>query len=733
LLGLFAATAIAAAAVMGLACGDTGKSQPAPDGGPDGPDGGGTGPGVPFLTELATPADLAALTASDLGDEVKYLAPIDGRPPPPALEAPCMFQNMRRYSWHLLFLQSFPAYAGLSYDGYLGLVLRPASRRLWGGAVRPWPAVLHPTTGAPGIVAYTVYGDPGSVSAAAVREVDGRLKGCIPFARDLLVFVPGSPDQIGMLMTERAALAAAGVASLFPEDLVAGVSHLPHSRGEGYGTLRIVPAGQPLASYGPRDVVIVESAPVDISIVAGLITRNPQNDLGHVNLRLREKRIPNVTVPRIYEAAWARALDGLLVHLEVTAETFTLEPARLADAEAFWEANRPHVRAPEADLGPSALVAFGALGAAGARAYGAKAANLGELARILEPPNRNAGFGIPFSRYRDFVRDQGIDADIEALVSDPQVRTDADVKRARLAALRDRIRRAPFPAPLASAIAAAVTEVYGPGGPNQFLRFRSSTNVEDLDAFTGAGLYDSKTGCLGDDLDGDGAGPSACFVAHPDERAAEEAELGARRAELAAHPERTWLGPVIADLEEDLADERTVAGAVRKVWASLWNERAFDERTHYGIDHRLAYMGIAVNPTFITERANAVAVSNLDPGDGGPPLYRLNSQMGTESVVRPEDPTAVAELLTFRRVGLPPQAADVTVQLESSRLPPGGRVWPDDKLAALARLLFRVQDHFAANVYPQISPLHLDYELKLGAGGDVVVKQVRPFVDNQPR
>lgn len=39
-----------------------------------------------------------------------------------------------------------------------------------------------------------------------------------------------------------------------------------------------------------------------------------------------------------------------------------------------------------------------------------------------------------------------------------------------------------------------------------------------------------------------------------------------------------------------------------------------------------------------------MAVTNLDGG-----VYRIVSQTGWLSVVRPEDPLAVAEVLTFRR------------------------------------------------------------------------------------
>ena len=43
-------------------------------------------------------------------------------------------------------------------------------------------------------------------------------------------------------------------------------------------------------------------------------------------------------------------------------------------------------------------------------------------------------------------------------------------------------------------------------------------NVEDSEHFTGAGLYDSYSGCLMDDLDGDSTGPSQCDPAEPQER-----------------------------------------------------------------------------------------------------------------------------------------------------------------------------------------------------------------------
>lgn len=724
-----ASLAVASLAVL-AACGEAAPSPAdagdVSDASADaGHDGGVVDP-PPYRTSLASPDDLAALT-STIGGGVKYLARIEGRAIFEPLIERCYFQDMARYSWHLEFLRSFPEHAALAYDAYLALVLRRASRQLWGGAVEAHAGALHPITGRPGVLGWVVYSEPNGLSIDDVVAAHAQLTACIPFASELLVFVPDGSDQRAFLVRSRGELTARGVPSLFPEELLRGLDHQAYSRGEGYGTLRVVPRGQALVDYGPRDVVVVEAAPNDISVVAGLVTASPQNALGHVNLRLQEKGIPNVAVPSVYEAAWIDALADHLVHLVVTDETVTLEPARLQDAERFWAAHRPSVPPPRADLEVTALADFRVLDHDDAIAYGAKAANLAELRRILAPPAVNDGFAIPLVRYRDHARASGVEADVAAMLADPRLATDAAWKRTQLDALRRKLRRAELPSGLFAELEAQALATFGADVRTMKLRFRSSTNVEDLEALTGAGLYDSRSGCLADDLDADVVGPSACLTASA--RVDLERQLAERRAELEAHPERTWLVDLVAELEEDLTEEKPVADAVRKVWASLWSERAFDERVYYGIDHRLAYMAIAVNPSFQLEQASSVVVTNLRP-DAGLPLYRVNSQVGDVSVVRPEDPTAISELFTMRRDG--PLAEDFAYQTWSSLLPPETPIYDDAARTELARLVFLVHDHFTTNVYPSLDPARLDLEVKLTRAGDVVLKQVRPYVSRDP-
>jgi hypothetical protein len=72
------------------------------------------------------------------------------------------------------------------------------------------------------------------------------------------------------------------------------------------------------------------------------------------------------------------------------------------------------------------------------------------------------------------------------------------------------------------------------------------------------------------------------------------------------------------------------------------------------------------------------------------------------------------------------------VLIYSSLMPASQAIWVDPDLTALNDLMFLVQDHFATNVYSDVTDLHLDMELKLTADDRVVIKQVRPYLVTGP-
>lgn len=682
----------------------------------------GAGDPAHFLTHLADQAAFASVQGE--GGEVKYLLSVDGRTPPAPLGDGCYFQNTERYPLHLAFLHSFPELVGLDFSTYLTLVMRQASRALWAGELRLFSAARHPRTGKTGVLAYFLYSESGPAEALSVEQiaaVDARLKRCVPYARDLLVLTGMDEPQMSHFVAQAPALRARGVDTadwtvLRPDRGAEG-----YSLGEGYGYLRVYPRGQRPADAGPRDVVVAESAAEDLGLVAGLVTALPQNLHSHVNLRLREKRIPNASLPDVYANQVVSLLAGRLVRVTVAEARVDIEPATLAAAQSFWQARQPRIALPPADLAEARVRDLRELAAPSAVAYGAKAANLAELQRILPEESRTPGFAVPFSAYRDFVAGAEPAARLTALLDDPAVALDPALRRQRLAALRAAIEAEPLPSALLARLADAASAAFGAGYATTPIRFRSSSNVEDGTQLSGAGLHDSARGCFTDDTDGDDRGPSACLA--PDEAAALTAELARRRAELAAHPERSWLLGIVDDLEEDLSRERPVARAVKKVWASLWNDRAFEDRDYFGIDQRAAFMGIAVEPSFVLERLDAVATTNLDADPRGA-LHRVISQIGGHGVVRPADPTEIPETLTFRR-GAGGTIAALNVITTSSLA--GGALWPAARLEELAGLLYLIQDHFAASVYPAIAPLALEMEIKLTRDDRIVVKQARPY------
>lgn len=683
--------------------------------------------GPTYLTHLNDFDDFTSLQGGK--SEVKYLTRVtDAEPLIAGME--CWFQNTELYPFHLQFLRAeFPTLSDLDFASYVSLVLQRQTRRLWGGVVRHLSRITHPSSGAPGIFAYTVYTNGGSAELPTVDdvvEVNERLRECAPFAASRLVFVPDGTEQTSRTRELHTQLVAAGVAVRYPEELVEKPYEV-YSAGESYGFLRPWTGNGNLdVEVGIQDVVVTESAPADLATVAGLLTELPQSVHSHTNLRLREKQLPNAMVQGIFNDARVAELTNQLVHVVVNEAGLTLEAATREQAESFWRSRRPNVGPVRSDVTMTVLTAFDQMSHYLAPAYGAKTANLGELYAVLPERNRVWGFGIPLSHYREFAAHNGVDEAVAALLADARVGTDRAYRVKKLDDLRDQIRDGNFPPNQLEAIVERIREVFGDEAETTFLRFRSSTNAEDLDQFSGAGLYDSRTGCLADDLDGDDVGPSRClsetFRAHLSE------ELERREAELATYPERTWLVPIIDDLRDDLTQEKPLADAIRKVWRSLWNLRAFDEREFYGIDHRDVYMAIAVAPSFVMERREAVVITGLTPDDG-PPLYRMVSQLGDVGVVRPSDPSAVPETLTFRREG--DTARDVRVVVPSS-LTKGARLWTDDELTELSSRVFTVHDHFAERVYPHVSNLRLDLEVEVTFDGRIVIKQARPYLGYEP-
>ena len=293
-------------------------------------------------------------------------------------------------------------------------------------------------------------------------------------------------------------------------------------------------------------------------------------------------------------------------------------------------------------------------------------------------------------------------------VADPEGLDDA------LRDIRRLIRSASFGPSEAEAIRAAL-EVAG-FDPHERIRFRSSTNVEDTELFTGAGLYDSYSGCFADDwMDDDDEGPSQCATEREREQCAQGVDLG-------------------------VCEERGVLRAVRRVFSSFYNYNAFAERRHWQVREDTVGMAVLVHRSFPDERelANGVVTFEKSPYSGY--QYKIVTQTGAFSVAEPAEvmlPEVVdASLYMFGTADFEPQNFYPTVsQTSTGPIPTGTTVlrWDTDYVE-LARQLFAVAQAFEVE-HPGLETYGLDFEFKkVREEGleSLVVKQVRRLPVDDP-
>ncbi len=455
------------------------------------------------------------------------------------------------------------------------------------------------------------------------------------------------------------------------EELYAGISYQPLNLAETIGQVRLLTVEQLATEYvSPYEIVVLDRVPNDISVVAGVVTAQFQTPLSHVNVLSQQRGTPNMALR--HAAAVFAPLDGQWVHLTVGAFGYSAEPASPEQADQWWQEHRPTpIEIAAADDSVTDLRSLDQITLADLPAFGGKAAHYAEL-RHIEGIAVRPGFAVPVHYYRAFLRDHGFDRRIAWMLDDPEFQADGNVRRQRLTELRAEMRAARVDPELLSLIEAAIGEQF----PGARMRFRSSTTAEDLDGFSGAGLYSSASGEVG-------------------------------------------------------SAEDSIADAVREVWASLWSFRAFEERAYVGIDQERVAMALLCHPAYTDETANGVAITAnvFDPAPGGEDGFYINVQLGQVSVVQPPENGVVPDQLTYY-FDYPNQPA--TYYTSSSLLGPGQTVLDRHQLYLLGQALSAIRDHFSDTYQPPegYGRLPMDVEFKRigeGEAATIWIKQARPY------
>jgi len=474
------------------------------------------------------------------------------------------------------------------------------------------------------------------------------------------------------------------VVPLSTTDLFADIDYQPLNLATGVGRLRFVKADELASTYlSFSDLVVLDNVPNDISVVAGMITEEFQTPLSHVNVLAQNRKTPNMGLRGATTNEKLQALEGKWVELTTGAFDWSIEEVTSEEAMTFLAEHGP---AP-VDLPPAAPdvtdlrdvedlvvqedgVSLRDAIVAALPAWGGKAAHFSVMAQAGTIPMPKA-FAIPSSYYVQFMEDNGLYAMLDEMLADPDFIDDPMLRDARLAELRDAIMLAPVSEDLQTLLRAKLEEY-----PEQRIRFRTSTNSEDLEGFPCAGCYESHTG--------------------------------------------------------DRADWNDVLDAVRETWASIWLFRTFEERTYYKVDHRDVRMALLVHHSFPSEEANGVALTAnpFDPSMLEPAFY-VNVQYGGDyEVVHPPPGVTSDELLyPYSTQGLAP-----TYLAHSNVLPPGqDTVLNPKQLNSLSDALKKIHLLFSPAYGPGAGNMGwyaMDVEFKFdGETTDTAtlqVKQARP-------
>ena len=536
---------------------------------------------------------------------------------------------------------------------------------LWGQGYLGGEIIYHPNVVAPdgslGVYLYQFQPMDAYTFGHVARSYEV-LAASMPLLDDNLAYYPMPRRALPLYHRERALYDDSRINVVLREDILPDVPFLPLNVGEGYGFLRLMSLEE---RPDPRDVAIYETIPNELSRVAGLITTVPQTPLSHVNLRAVQDGVPNAFIRDALDDGDIDDLIGRYVHYSVTADGYSIRAATPAEVEAYFAASRPPgTQTPERDLTVTRITGLDDIGFDDWNAFGVKAANVAVL-RTLGFPDGTVpdGFAAPFYFYDEFMKHNGFYDDIEEMLEDPDFQSDYDTQEKDLKKLRKKIKKGETP----EWIIAALTEMHSKYPEGQSLRYRSSTNNEDLPGFSGAGLYDSKT-------------------QHPDE-----------------------------------TEEDGIAKSLKQVYASLWNFRAFTEREFYRVDHLAAAMGVLVHPNYSDELANGVAVS-FDPIRMRYGYYYVNSQLGEDLVTNPDAHSAPEEILLH-------QGGEYTVLATSNQMQRGQLLMSDAQMDQLRRHLELIHDEFA-KLYDVEGdePFAMEIEFKITSDDILSIKQARPWV-----
>ena len=468
------------------------------------------------------------------------------------------------------------------------------------------------------------------------------------------------------------------IPTISASDLYGDQTYQAVSAQKSYGCLKFVDVDSlKQNNIGKHDIIVINQPILELPITAGVITTILQTPLSHISVLGKNRQIPIAAYTKAMQSDVLRNFDNQYVSFEVALDTFYIKPI---SKELFERKTKKQKKAPlflEKNTDVKTLINADNLSQNSINTVGGKAANFGvlyDLAKKEAFKIPESAFAIPFYYYEAHLKASGADTLVKQMIYDYKINQDANKLTEQLKVIQKLIKKTDLNPDLISKVEAKIKSL----GSETRLRFRSSTNAEDIVGFSGAGLYDSKTGIVG-------------------------------------------------------SKKKSIEKAIKKVWSSLWYERAFLERDYFNIDQNSIAMGILVHRSFPNEKANGVAITKN--------LYRksylgtvINVQVGEASVVKPEDGVTCDQVICYSGSSSKLYNEKRIVEIIShSNLNNGKLVMTEAEIITLSEQLEKIKKHYYYSVYKskqKYLDFGLDIEFKLdGEDRDLYIKQVRYFND----
>ncbi len=365
-----------------------------------------------------------------------------------------------------------------------------------------------------------------------------------------------------------------GIPRITSDEISKNQEYLALNTATGVGRLHIIDKLDDSVEIGYNEILVLNEVPIDLPPVRGIIVTKPSTPLSHINLLAKGWGIPNAYIKDADKLL--KEFDTWWVEFETTLTEYKIKLADLETQKAAlerYESLGQVFRTPPSNLETGELARLALIKKEQSVSYGAKAANLGEIAGskikgVIVP----VGYAVPFKYYDEFMKKNGFYDLIRELRDDNDFVHNPRIRRSKLVELRKQIQEAPLDAELREKILAKWASETGSVG----VFVRSSSNAEDLPDFSGAGLYDTVP---------------------------------------------------------NVTDGDNIIDAVKQVWSSLWNFEAYEARERNFINHDGTYMGVLIQAGVKTDSSGVMITKDpFDPDNKGAVYISAKRGLGIKVV-----------------------------------------------------------------------------------------------------